>query len=96
MGRTWTMVEHGQWSGMDNGRAWTMVGHGRDSPGNILPETSSAPARAKYTVRTGKMIEDAAETFTTESGMVKMPCDHSLIHVEQLVRELCSPAHTLR
>ena len=59
----------------------------RDSPGSILPETSSAPAGAKYTVGTGKAIDDAAETFTTESGMVKMPCDHSLIHIHHLFRE---------
>ena len=59
----------------------------RDSPDKILPETSSAPAGAKYTVGTGKAIEDAAETFTTESGMVKMPCDHSLIHIHHLFRE---------
>ena len=68
----------------------------RDSPGSILPETSSAPAGAKYTVGTEKMIENAAATFTTESGMVKMPCDHSFIHIHHFIRAGCSTTYTFR
>ena len=68
----------------------------RDSPHSILHETSSAPSRAKYTVGTGKAIDDAAETFTTESGMVKMPCDHSFIHFHHLIRGWCSTTYTFR
>ena len=38
------------------------------SPGSILRETSSARGRAKYTVRTGKAIEDAAGTSNALTG----------------------------
>ena len=82
------MVEHGQWSGMDNGRAWTMVGHGQHC---ILSNTASAPGSRPNTVQTGQTLSEPAKTFTNESGMVNLPCDHSLIHVEQLFRKLCSP-----
>ena len=60
----------------------------RETPQNILRSTASAPARASNTVRTGKTIDDAAETFTAESGMVNLPWYHSLIHFHLFFREV--------
>ena len=57
----------------------------RDSPGSILCETSSAPARASHTVFADKTLLLTTTAFTNESGMVKMPCGHSLIHFHHLV-----------
>ena len=66
------------------------------NPGHGLGKTRERGGFRVFPVGTEKAIENAAATFTTESGMVKMPCDHSFIHFHHFIRAWCSTTYTFR